>query len=261
MTGEELSVGRVLSRGFGVIGDNPVTVFGIALLLGGIPTVAFGFYQRSLTAAEMDPDQVLGMLVVTLGSALVSMVCQAVVQGSLVRATVAHANGQRAGFGETIGGALALALPLIGLSIVLTLGVALGFLLLIVPGIMLFVIWSVAAPALVAERIGVFDALGRSRDLTRGARWQVFGVIVILVVISWIFSAIFGAAMLGTTGFDETEINQLATDGMPMGWILAEGLLSTLMITVWSTVVASLYLELRNWKEGPADKALEDIFA
>lgn len=261
MTREEVSVGRIISRGFGVIANNPVTILGIALLLGGIPTVVFSYYQQTLITGATDTEQAIGVLVVSLGGALVSMFCQAIVQGSLVRATIAYANGEKSSFGESIGAGLARALPLIGLSIIVALGVGFGFLLLIVPGVMLYVIWSVATPALVAERIGVFDALGRSRDLTRGARWQVFGVMAILLVATWMFAGAYAAAMLGTTGFDNDGMNGLADDGPSFVWILVEGLYATATITVWSTVTAALYLELRNWKEGPADKALEDIFA
>jgi uncharacterized membrane protein len=258
---DEVSVGRVISRGFSVITDNPVTVVGLSLLLGGIPTVAFSYYQQSLISGDMDPDQAVGFAFVALGSSIVSVIFQAVVQGALVRATIAHANGRRAGIGESVTEGLLALLPLIGLSIIMAIGITLGFVLLIIPGIMLYVVWSVATPALVAEGIGVFDALQRSRDLTRGARWQVFGVILILGVVSVIFSAIYSATLLGTTGFDEEAMTGLAADGFSIGWILAEGLLSTVTIMVWGTVMASLYLELRNWKDGPADQALEDIFA
>ena len=39
-----------------------------------------------------------------------------------------------------------------------------------------------AAPVVVLERPGAFKALGRSRELVRGNGWQVFGVIVVLVI-------------------------------------------------------------------------------
>ena len=43
-------------------------------------------------------------------------------------------------------------IPLIGLSILVAIGVVLGFVFLIVPGVILYLTWSVAAPALVEER-------------------------------------------------------------------------------------------------------------
>jgi hypothetical protein len=72
--------------------------------------------------------------------------------------------------------------PLLAVSILFGIGVAIGFVLLIIPGLYLLVIWSVVAPVTVLERPGVFAAFGRSRELVRGNGWAVFGVIVIVYV-------------------------------------------------------------------------------
>jgi lipid-A-disaccharide synthase-like uncharacterized protein len=58
--------------------------------------------------------------------------------------------------------------PLVAVSILFGIGVGIGFVLLIVPGLILLVIWSVVAPVTVLERPGVFAAFGRSRELVRG---------------------------------------------------------------------------------------------
>jgi hypothetical protein len=68
-----------------------------------------------------------------------------------------------------------------------------GFLLLIVPGLILITIWSVAAPSVVLEGKGVFEALGRSRELVRGNGWQVFGVLVALLAIILVASIVIGS--------------------------------------------------------------------
>lgn len=69
---------------------------------------------------------------------------------------------------------------LVLVGIVVAIGVAVGFILIVVPGLILLTLWSVAAPVVVLERTGVFDSLGRSRELVRGNGWQVFGVIFVL---------------------------------------------------------------------------------
>jgi uncharacterized membrane protein len=74
-------------------------------------------------------------------------------------------------------------LSLLGLSILYALGVGLGLILLIVPGLYLLTIWVVATPSLVIERLGTLDALGRSRALVRGHGWQVFRVILVVAVV------------------------------------------------------------------------------
>jgi hypothetical protein len=59
---------------------------------------------------------------------------------------------------------------------------AIGFVLILIPGLILMTIWSVVAPVVVVEHPGGLRALGRSRALVRGNAWQVFGVIVVLVL-------------------------------------------------------------------------------
>jgi hypothetical protein len=92
--------------------------------------------------------------------------------------------------------------PLVGVSILFGLGVGLGFILLIIPGLFLLVIWSVVAPVTVLERPGVFHAFGRSRALVRGNGWNVFGVIVLVFLAVVVVSVAAGVAAesLGTVG-------------------------------------------------------------
>ena len=69
----------------------------------------------------------------------------------------------------------------VALNFFYVLGVLAGALLLVVPGIVLFLRWSVALPAMLAEEEGITDALARSWQLTR-RRWPLllpYGGIVI----------------------------------------------------------------------------------
>lgn len=257
-TDEGMSVGRVFSRGFGVIADNPGTVFGIAFLFGAIPSVVLGWFQQSLMATEMDSSQMTGALGVGLASGIVSLIIQSLVQGALVRATLAYTRGERATVAQCVSASLTVILPLIGLAILMALGIWIGMLFLLVPGIILFVMWSVASPALVAERTGVFAAFGRSRYLTKGARWKVFGVEVIILFAYYLFISIFAALAFSTVGFNPMTF---VAGGFPIAWFLATAVSSTLVSMVWSTVQSSLYVELRNWKEGLPEQSLEEIFS
>lgn len=92
--------------------------------------------------------------------------------------------------------------PLVAVSILFGIGVAVGFVLLVIPALILFVIWSVVAPVTVLERPGVWKAFGRSRELVRGNGWNVFGLIVIVWVIVFLVSIAAGliAAGLGSFG-------------------------------------------------------------
>jgi hypothetical protein len=63
------------------------------------------------------------------------------------------------------------------------LGITAGFLLLIVPGLVLLTLWLLIVPAIMLEGCGVFASFGRSRELVSGHGWNVFGVIVVTIAI------------------------------------------------------------------------------
>jgi hypothetical protein len=73
--------------------------------------------------------------------------------------------------------------PVIGLSIVYTVGTALGFIALIFPAFMAATTWFVAMPACVVEETGPIASLRRSVQLTKGYRWKVFSVVLIIAII------------------------------------------------------------------------------
>jgi hypothetical protein len=104
--------------------------------------------------------------------------------------------------GELFSSVSPVLLPLIAVSILAGIGIGIGFLLLIVPGLILLTFWSVVAPVTVIERPGVFTAFSRSWQLVRGHAWPVFGTIVLvflLVIAAAIVAALIGAA-LGDVG-------------------------------------------------------------
>jgi len=93
-------------------------------------------------------------------------------------------------------------LPLILVSILAAIGIGIGFVLIIIPGLVLLTFWSVVAPVVVLERPGVFAAFGRSWQLVRGNGWPVFGVILIFFLIFILVGIVFAiiGAILGDAG-------------------------------------------------------------
>ena len=61
--------------------------------------------------------------------------------------------------------------------------VTIGLALLIVPGLILLTLWLVIVPAIMLEGHGVMSSFGRSRELVSGHGWNVFGVIVMTVLV------------------------------------------------------------------------------
>ena len=114
------------------------------------------------------------------------------------------------------------------------LGITVGLILLIVPGLILLTLWAVVIPVVVIERPGVMASFGRSSELVRGNGWRVFGVIVVLFLVLFVINAILGAILSASDSF----VGALITN-------LVSGVLIAPITGIGATVV---YLALRKLK-------------
>ena len=62
-------------------------------------------------------------------------------------------------------------------------GISIGLVLLIVPGVVLFLMWGLTIPVAVLEDTGLGDSLSRSRQLTAGHRARVFAIYALYFVL------------------------------------------------------------------------------
>jgi hypothetical protein len=124
---------------------------------------------------------------------------------------------------------------LILVGIVAGIGVVIGFVLVIIPGLFLLTIWSVAAPVVVLERPGVLAALRRSRELVRGNGWQVFGVIFTLYIAVGIVSFL---------------IEGVAESAGSAAGIVARVIVGVLTAPLSALAASVLYFELRGSRRG-----------
>jgi hypothetical protein len=128
-------------------------------------------------------------------SLLISLVAGMLFTGMVVELVADVQDGRRdATSGQLLRAVTPVLGQLIAVGIVAGIGVVIGLILLIIPGLVLLTVWSVAAPVVVLERPAGLQALGRSRELVRGNGWPVFGVILALDILVAIFA---GALDLG----------------------------------------------------------------
>jgi len=246
------SIGRIFSRAFGVMGRNPLVAFGVAALLSALPSILITYGLAQLNLDMRDRNTVIGVI----GSGIIlfgiGLFLRALVQGCLVRATIADSEGRKAGLAECLGVAASRALPLIGVSLLFFLGFAVGLVLLIVPGIIFAITCAVVAPVVVEERVGVIEAFGRASVLTRGARWKIFGLALLVLVLIWLIEAVAGVAAI--------TLSHPGMDPFSPSLMIFNFVIGTIVATFSSTVQTALYVELREWKDGPATRRLDEIF-
>jgi len=130
-------------------------------------------------------------LLLALITTVVSLVGTFWLQGALVFAVDDVRDGK---IDTTIGQVFERVRPYLGTLIVAgvlaALGIAVGLVLLIVPGLILLTWWCLIVPVIVLEGKRVAESFSRSRELVRGHAWTVFGVVVITAILTTIASGI-----------------------------------------------------------------------
>ena len=153
-------------------------------------TIAFVIYLVAAVIAAL--LALAGTFGVLLGS-LVGIVAAFLLQATLIKAVQDVRDGRAdLSIGETVSAATPYIAPVAGASILAGIAIAIGLILLIVPGLFLITIWAVIVPVIVLEQSGVFASFGRSQQLVRGHGWHVFGTLVLAWVILLVVNIVLG---------------------------------------------------------------------
>jgi hypothetical protein len=223
----KLDIGRVFSQIFRIYGQQ------FALLIGGALAV---FVPVAIINGLLYDS---GGFFLTVIANAVALVAGYLYQGMVVEAARDILDGRR---DQSIGGLFRSAGAVIGTLIVVGIlagiAIAIGFVLLIVPGLILITIWAVVVPVVVIERTGVLEAFGRSRELVRGNGWQVFGVLILLFIAAFIVQILIAAILGGI--FDSVF-------GFALGILITSLLLSPLTALAASVI----FFELKAIKGEP----------
>jgi hypothetical protein len=260
-------IGRVISRLFGVVSRNFVAFLLLSILLVGLPTAATSFLQLagmypSMAGAPGPSSYNWAALAFLPISWLIGISANAVLQGAVISGTVSDLSGRPVTFGEALGTGFRFFLPLIGVGLIAGICCFFGFLIFIVPGVLLALAWSVAAPVLVMERTGVFGAFTRSAELTRNHRGAIFALAILAGVVGFIIQALATGIVMG--GALSMANVTTAGGGGVFGIVIAQAattlVAQTINALIGSAGVASVYYELRFVKEGVGAEQLASVF-
>jgi hypothetical protein len=152
---------------------------------GHLLLIAFVIY---LVAAAVVALLSLAGAVGTFIGVIISIIAGFLVQAALVKAVQDVRDGRAdLNLGETVSAALPYLGAVVGASILAGIGIAIGFALIIVPGLILLTFWSLIVPSIVIGHEGVFGAFRKSWRTVRGYAWHVFGTYVLVFLILIVF--------------------------------------------------------------------------
>ena len=244
----EFRAGNVWSQTFNVVKSNfPVMLLFAAL--NYIPTLADNILGEE-SSAYLSLSMIMAVMLPLL------------LQGAMVYGVYRYLTGHPFAVSLAINSALGRNWHLLGFTIVVNFLACVGHVILFIPGIVSSLILFVAIPVAMVEDVSVGQALARSRDLTSGRLWRLFG----LGVIATIFYILMAGASLGVQivvggySLDSEVVNtgmslRALVITTPLG-ILTEGLSAA----VFGVVGVVSYYELRRDKEGTAVEDLAAVF-
>jgi len=144
----------------------------------GLGQLWSGYDKSPTVAAALLPAAVSGLVTVPLITAM------------LVRAILQIGGGATPSAGAVAREGLDLFAPVLLVVVLSALGVFGGFILLIVPGVILLAHWAVAAQCVAVEGLHGADALRRSWSLVTGNAWWVLGVVVVTNLLAGVLGSL-----------------------------------------------------------------------
>jgi uncharacterized membrane protein len=231
-------IGYIFSRAFAVLSRHFVS-FALLAAIPVVPATLFGRLASSPSLAEsmrvgathISAGTVLSLFVGFFLWFLLAMIAQAMI----LYGSFQDMRGKPVDVVESAKRGLARALPIVGVSICVGFMAVLGAALLVVPAFIFFSMYYVALPACVVEKLGPFESMSRSAALTKGHRWKVFGLYMVIGVVGFIanivITRVFG--LFGSTIL-----------------LLASLIWASLIGAYRSITVAVLYHDLRAAREG-----------
>lgn len=245
----QFSIGRVIGSSLGVYARNFISFSILALLIGAISLVVGLTISQDAASIAAEGLDFTSFAI----SMLVMIVVNSMTQAAIVYGTFQDLRGQKAGIGDCIARGIATMIPVIFGSILLSLAVGIASLFLLIPGIILMLMWWVYVPVLVVEGSGIMGGFSRASELTRGRRWHILGLIVVVFLLSFVVNftigLVFGVAVVASGDADSVLLLSIVQ------------YIAIAIVTAFSAILVAVgYYYLRAEKEGVDVDAIAQVF-
>jgi hypothetical protein len=242
-----LSTGELLDRTFSLYRSH----FGLFVGIFALPyLVVFAYRCVGLVFQSATPQlsNILMNMVWGLGAVFLILIVSAASQAATVVAVSNLHLDRRASVVDSFATVKKEIPGVMGLSLLVGLAAGTACLALIVPGVLLFIMWSLAVPTKVLEHKGIFDSMSRSMELTKGSRGRIFVIGLLILVLTVGVSWLLQWPILIAAGFRFTGMRPLT-----IGWqlaVLVADLVSRSLVGALATIALSLvYYDQRVRKE------------
>ena len=188
----DLKIGKIIDKTLGVIERTALPALIFVIVVTALCAPISWFTVGSLSASRLAGGELL--------KAVIGIVAAYFLIVPMLRRAGLHTRSDADAF-----------LPFIGLSVLSALGVLLGFIAFIIPGLFVMARWSIAQPLLVGQGTGVMESLGESWERTRGNEFS-----IIIAALALALAPI--VVMIATAVGEQRDERDLPGDGRGHLW-------------------------------------------
>jgi hypothetical protein len=243
-----LSIGELLDRTFSLYRSH----FGLFVGIFALPYLVVLAYQCVGLIFQSPSRQLSNMLITlmwSLGALLLTFVVSAASHAATVIAVSNLHLDRPASVADSFAKVKGNFLGVMVLSFIVSLVSFIACFAFLVPGILLFIMWSVAVPVKVLENQGIFDSMSRSMELTKGSRGRIFVIALLILLLVFAVSSLFQWPILIAAGFSIRGGLQRMSAGWQLA-LLATSFISRSLVGALATIALSLvYYDQRVRKE------------
>ena len=179
----DFRIGNVINQTLSILSNN-LLVFLAVTLVAYLPALLL------TEVAAKDPQDIGASLFAALLGVLLMVVFSMLSQAVIVHAAFQNMRGRPVQIADAINVAMQRFFPILGVALLTAVLAGLGMLAFLVPGFILLIMWFVAIPACVVEQRGSWASMRRSAELTKGHRWKIFGMLILMLIISMVVTSL-----------------------------------------------------------------------
>jgi FtsH-binding integral membrane protein len=233
----EFRVGEILNRTFSVLSRN---------LLPFCVVTAIAYLPNLLLLERQAIPEAPGRAAATLfSSVILSLVLSALSQAIVLFGAFEDMRGRPVDLIASLKVGLARFFPVVGVALLVGLLTVFAGILLFFPAFIVMSMLFVAMPVCIVERLGPIQSLGRSSALTKGYRWKIFGLWLVIILATGV-----GSGMLGGISY---ATGPVVGGLLKLIWGALAGAFNAIMVVV-------AYHDLRVVKEGVDTDRIASVF-
>lgn len=242
-------VGEILDAGIDALRERFLACLGICFVLWLPARALTPFFGQHIVAPDAGAHEIVHVIAMVLTVFVLPWLVEVVAAAVVCALVYGGPDAEPLSLRRALWRALTSAPRLFGLTVVVTISIAVGMCACFVPGILLLWKFSLATPVLVLERETVVGAIQRSWMLTAGSFWRLLAIVLMQLVLKTPFSSV--------TALDDPNAREPVIEALGIGEVgfdIAYVVLSSLLLAIGTALtaatLAAYYVDTRVRREG-----------